>query len=155
MCRANACSTGCGIPCAFGTLTPKYAIFARTCGLASFFSSPSTRARVQPPAARLGETRLEGFFGVEKDCDRAFINQFHGHHGLKNSCGYADSQPAQRCIKLLIQCRGFVWWRRGNKAGPPLPARITVQRKLRNDQRGALNLQQRPVHLALVVLENP
>src|SRR6266849_10174635 len=140
MCRANACSAGCEIPCAFGTLTPKYAIYARTRGSASFFNSRSTRARVQPSAARLGKTRLESFFGIEEDCDRAFIDQFHGHHGLKNSCRYADSQPAQRCIKLLILGRGFVRWRRGNKAGPPLPARITVQRKLRNDQRGALDV---------------
>src|SRR6266436_1808094 len=45
--------------------------------------------------------------------------------------------------------------RRRNIARPPLSPRVSVQSELRNHQRASLHVQQRPVHLSLLVLENP
>ena len=78
--------------------------FARTPGLASPSSSLKTSAHVQLrflfPDKR--SARLERFFGIEEDCDRAFIHQLHGHHGLKNSRRDAYAQFSQSCAKFFV-----------------------------------------------------
>src|SRR6059058_1378897 len=67
-------------------------------------SSFSARAQVQrSPAAFLATPRSERVIRVEEDRDRAFINQLHGHGGLKNSSGYGNAQLAERLAKFVIE----------------------------------------------------
>src|ERR1035438_4797447 len=60
-------------------------------------SSTESLAMFRTDHARLRRSRglrrwqLEGFVGVEKDCDRAFIHQLHGHGCLKDAGGNVDS----------------------------------------------------------------
>src|SRR6267378_3677443 len=100
------------------------------------------------------ERRLEGFVGVEEDRDRAFIDQLHGHHCLKNSGRHSHAKLAERCAKFIIQGFGLLGRSGRNKARPPLPACVAVKRELRHHQRAAFDVQQRPVHLSPMVLEN-
>src|ERR1700682_369604 len=129
MCFANWCNTGTEIPYAFGTCTPKYAIFARTFGSASPASSLNTAAFVQR-AGFCTLLRLKRFFGIEEDRDWAFIDQLHGHHRLENSCGDVHSQLAKRFAKFFVESSRLFRRRSRDEAWPPLPARIAVGREL-------------------------
>src|SRR5580658_7787487 len=146
MWRAKACRTGAEIPYAFGTCTPKYASFALAFGSASSLSSRSTPALPSFSAALWRRAELERFLGVEEDCDRPFIYQLHRHHGLKNSGRDGDSHSLHRHRKLFVKRLGFFWRSGGDKTGPALPARVSVERELRNDESGAFHVQERPVH---------
>src|SRR5882724_12519891 len=101
------------MPCAFGTLTPKYSIFALTRGSATLCNSRSTAAFVQTVAEAGAWRALERFVGIEEDCDRPFIHQLHGHHRLKNPRRHGDSNPAQSRAKLFVQRLGQFRRRRG------------------------------------------
>src|SRR5438552_4549630 len=141
-------------PSDLGTFTPKYAIFARTFGFASFLSSRKMAALVHRATFLCVLGRLECLGGIEKDCDRAFIDQLHGHHRLENSGCHGDAEFAQRFAKFLVEGFGQFRRRRSNETRPPLPARIAIKRELRDDQGAAFHVQQRAVHLTLLVLEN-
>src|SRR5207302_10895516 len=91
---------------------------------------------------------------IEQYGNWAFIDQLHGHHRLKNSCSDLNAKVAQRLIEFFVQCRRLLRRRRRNKPWPPLPARITVQRELRDHQRRTLYVEQRTIHLSLLILEN-
>src|SRR5713101_10185691 len=122
MCFANWCNTGAEIPCAFGTRTPKYAIFARTFGSASPTSSRNTAVFVHC-ADFCPSLPLERFVGVEEDRDRAFIDQLHGHHRLKNPGGDIHAKFAKRFAEFFVESFGLFRRRCRDKPGPPLPAR--------------------------------
>src|SRR5882724_4250897 len=79
------------------------------------------------------ERRLECFVGVEEDRDRAFIDQLHGHHRLKNSGRHSHTEFAKRRAKFIIQGFSLLGRSRRNKARPPLPACIAVKRELRDN----------------------
>src|ERR1700675_3243436 len=113
--RARACKTGCEIPYAFATLTPKYAIFARTLGFASLCNSRRTLVRLQRSAVCLRE-RLKRLVRVEEDCDRTFIDQLHRHHGLKKSRRHGNAKFAQDLVEFFIQRGRKLRRRRGNEA---------------------------------------
>src|SRR5882724_502377 len=98
--------------------------------------------------------RLERFVGVEEDRDRAFIDQLHGHHCLKNSGRHSHAELAERRAKFIIQGFGLLGRSGRKEARPPLPARVSVKRELGHHQRAAFRIQQRPVHLPRVVLED-
>src|SRR5438477_1370905 len=151
---ASVFSTGAEMPSDLGTFTPKYAIFARTLGFASLLSSRSTADFVHCAAFFCVRRRLKCFVGIEEDCDRAFIDQLHGHHRLENSSCHGDTEFAQRFAKFLVEGFGQFRRRRSNETRPPLPARIAIKRELRDDQGAAFHIQQRAVHLTLLVLEN-
>src|SRR6266568_4602117 len=143
------------MPCALATRTPKYSIFARTRGSSSDFNSRSTAAFVQRGLSSAAtKCCLEGVVRIEEDGDWAFINQLHGHHGLKNSSGDGNTQLAQRFAKFLI--KRFCEFRRGrgDEAGPALAARIPIQRELRNSKRAAFHIKQRAVHLTRIVFKD-
>src|SRR6266478_6250543 len=117
--------------------------------------SRNTRAQFHCSLALLqANSPLEGFVGIEEDCDWAFIDQLHGHHRLENAGGDVHAKLAKRFAKFFVQSFRQFRRRRRNEAGPPLPARIAVERKLRNHQRAALHFQQRTVHLTLLVFED-
>src|SRR6266478_5648249 len=145
----------------FGFATP-YATLARIpyCAMPSIFRcSPRERtsrnARAQLHFS-LGTCRmelcLESLVGVEEDRDRPFIDKLHGHHCLKNSGRHSHTEFAKRRAKFIIQGFGLLWRGGRNKARPPLPACVAVQRELRDDQRTAPHVQQRAIHFSLVVL---
>src|SRR4029077_3308729 len=121
---------------------PKYANFARTLGSASFFSSRSAAAFVHLFVVFERRPELERFFGVEKDCDRPFIHQLHGHHRLKNSSRNADAEILNRQRKLFVELLGLLRRSSGDETWPALAARVAVQRKLRNNQGRTLHVQQ-------------
>src|SRR5438445_943578 len=148
------CSTGAEIPSDMGTFTPKYAIFARTFGFASLLSSRTTADFVHCAAFFCVRRCLKCFVGIEEDCDRAFIDQLHGHHRLENSGCHGDTELAQRFAEFLVERFGQFRRRRSNETRPPLPARIAIKRELRDDQGAAFHIQQRAVHLTLLVLED-
>src|SRR5882672_843317 len=147
----------------FGFATP-YTTFARIPyrAMPSIFrcsprerSSRNARAQLHFSLASCRKgLRLERFAGVEEDRDRAFINQLHGHHCLKNSGRHSHAEFAKRRTKFIIQGFGLLGRSGGNKARPPLPARVAVERKLGHDHRTAFHVQQRPAHLSRMVLEN-
>src|SRR5579859_2358090 len=99
---ARACKRGVEIPSAFRTRTPKYAIFSRTRGFASSFNSRSTCALVQRSLRRSLTEDLERLIRIEEDRDWAFIDELHGHHGLKDSGGYGNAEGAQRGVELFV-----------------------------------------------------
>src|SRR5713226_5928265 len=136
----------------FGFATP-YTIFARIPYRAMpsiFRCSPSERSSLNVRA----QFHLECFVGVEEDRDRAFINQLHRHHRLKNPSRHWHAEFAKRRAKFIIQGFGLLGRSGRNKARPPLPACIAVKRELGHHQRTAFHVQQRPVHLSRIVLEN-
>src|SRR5882762_4882633 len=130
----------------FGFATP-YTTFARLPYRAmpsTFRCSPRARssrnARAQlhfTLATCRMELRLERLVGVEEDRDRAFINQLHGHHCLKNPRRHGQAKLAERRAKFIIQGFGLLWRSGRNEARPPLPACVAVKRELRDDQRTA------------------
>src|SRR5215470_529295 len=142
------------MPRALGTRTPKYSIFSRTRGSASDFNSRNTAAFVQCGLFSATTARLERVIRIEEDGDRAFINQLHGHHGLKDSSGDRDSQLANRFAKFFVKSFCQFRWRRGDETRPPLAARVAIQGKLRNSQYAAIHLEQRAVHLSLIVFKD-
>src|SRR5215467_10076967 len=95
-------------------------------------NSATTRAQAQ-----FAGLRSECLFGIEEDGDRAFIDELHGHHSLKDSGGDGDTEAAKRfaefCVKLLREFRR----RCGNEAGATLAARVAIKRELRDDERSA------------------
>src|ERR1700757_3878792 len=103
---------------------PKRAMPSTFTRLPCWRSSSTTNCTVQAFAA-LVELRgdLECFVGVDEDRDRAFIDQLHGHHSLKNSRGYGDAQPLQSFAEFFIQLLRQLRRSRGNKTRPALPAR--------------------------------
>src|SRR6266704_4202911 len=100
------------------------------------------------------EPRLERLAGIEKDRDRALIDQLHRHHCLKSSSRHRHAKLAKRLAKFLIESFCQFRRRRADEARPPLPPRVAVQRNLRHDQRAAVHFQQRPVHLTLLVFKD-
>src|SRR5712664_345896 len=100
------------------------------------------------------ERRLECFVGVEEDRDRAFIDQLHGHHRLENTGCDVHAKLAKRFAEFFVESFRLFRRRSGDEAWPALPARIAVKRELRDDQGAAFHLQQRPVHLTLIVFED-
>src|SRR4029077_2589076 len=133
---------------------PKYANFARTLGSASFFSSRSAAAFAHLLVVFARRPALERFFGVEKDCDRPFIHQLHGHHRLKNSSRNADAEILNRQRKLFVKLLGLLGRSSGDETWAALTARIAVKRKLRNDEGRTAHFQQRAIHFPLIVLKN-
>src|SRR5437660_9838388 len=102
MCFASACSAGAEMPSDLGTFTPKYAIFARTLGFASFFSSRRTAVLVHSGAFLCVPPRLECFAGIEEDCDWAFIHKLPDHIRLEISGPHVHAKFPSRSQNLFV-----------------------------------------------------
>src|ERR1700751_3450786 len=85
---------------------------------------------------RWGDLRegLKRFVGIEEDGDRAFIDQLHRHHSLKQSRGYGDAYLLQSLTEGLVKGPSPVGRCSGDKAGPAAAARIAIEGELRDDQ---------------------
>src|SRR6266581_2157949 len=92
--------------------------------------------------------------GVEEDGDRAFIDKLDGHHSLKYPGRYGDSKLAKPFGEFFIERFRLVRWSGGDEARPALPSRVAVERELRDNQRAAVRVEQRSVHLSLLVFED-
>src|SRR5260370_1302412 len=118
---------------------PKYSIFARTFGSASPLSSRKTAVFVHCGAFFRGPLGLKRFVGIEEDRDWAFIDQLHGHHGLKNSGGDVHVQFAKRFTKFFVESFGLFPPR------PPLVHRPSLSRGCLSGEPLACNrLSRRP-----------
>src|SRR5262249_3246709 len=96
----------------------------------------------------------KGLVGIEKDRYRAFIHQFHRHHGLENAGGDADPKLAQRFAKSLVNRLGLLRWSGRDETGAAAAARVAIQRELRNDESRTLHVEKRAIHLLVLVLKN-
>src|SRR5215470_15484628 len=67
---------------------------------------------------------------VEEDRDRAFIDQLHRHHGLKNSRCHTYAQFSECLAKFFIQTLGEFWRCSRDEAWSPLPPSVAVESKL-------------------------
>src|SRR5579859_2316840 len=76
----------------------------------------------------------EVFFGVEEDCDRAFIDKLHGHHSLKDSGRDVDANTAQSLAVFFVELLGQFWGRCSDETGAALAARVAVEGELRDDE---------------------
>ena len=107
------------------------------------------RRRVQD--SREGSER---FFGVEEDCDRTFIDEFHGHHSLKDSSCDGNAESAERFAEFFVELPGEFRWSSGDKTGPALAARVAIECKLGDDERGTFHVQKRKVHFLLRIFKD-
>jgi AAA domain len=74
---------------------------------------------------------------------------------LKHAGRDVDSQSSQRLNEFSVKRFPQFRWRSLNETWPTLPARVTVQSKLRHRENFAARIRQRPVHFSLVVVEYP
>src|SRR5260370_2505542 len=91
---------------------------------------------------------------VEPNRDRSLIPSLNSHRRSKNPT--CDSKPIASKSILEMLKEGFCDYRRRSigKAGTAAPARISIQRELRDDQDFSTNIEKRTVHLALIVTED-
>src|SRR5262249_29225551 len=119
----------------------------------TFLFVPSLRSSSRQRAHVQLSHSSECFFGIEEDGDRTFIDELHGHHSLKDSGRDEDAEAAKSFAIFFVKLLGQLRWGRGDEAGPPLAARVAVQRELRDDERGAFDLKKREVHFMLRVFK--
>src|SRR5260221_14689746 len=113
------------------------------------FSSAKICAQVEP-----ARDESKRFFRVEEDCDRPFIDEFHGHHSLKDTGCDDDAKAAERFAELVVESLRQL--RRGGRdeTRTALAARVTIERKLGNDEGGTFHVQKRKVHFLLRIFED-
>src|SRR5579859_996779 len=100
----------------------------------TFLCVPSLRSSSRQRSHVQFSRGSEVFFGVEEDCDRAFINKLHGHHSLKDSGRDVDAKTAQSLAVFFVELSGQLRWRSSDETGAALAARVAVGRELRDDE---------------------
>src|SRR5438876_3799419 len=156
MFRASSSSFGLETPKTFFARIPNCAIPSMFRFSATPFSLSTARSIFQVSVPCPARARpLERLVRIEEDCNRPFIHQLHRHHRLKNSRRNSNVQFAQCFAKFFIERLRLFRRRCRNKTRTPSSARIAVKRELRDDQRTALHIQQRAIHLPIFVFKNP
>src|SRR5258708_17411975 len=91
---------------------------------------------------------------VEPNRDRSLIPNLNSHISTKNPT--CDSKPIASKSILEMLKEGFCNYRGRSigKAGTASPARISIQRELRDDQDFSTNIKKRTVHLAFIVTKD-
>src|SRR5215510_7701295 len=67
------------------------------------FSPRRRNSAITSVHVHVSAARSECFFGVEEDRDRAFIDQLHGHHSLKDSGRDGDANAAERFAEFFVK----------------------------------------------------
>src|SRR5579885_3432612 len=105
-------------------------------------------------ASRSRDCASKGFVRVEKNRDRPFVDKLDRHHGLEDAAGDGDAEAAKGFAEGFVEGFGLLGRSGGDEAGAALASGVTVESELRNDEGGALCIQQGAIHFAVVVLED-
>src|SRR5260370_20239592 len=91
---------------------------------------------------------------VEPNRDRSLIPNLNSHISTKNPT--CDSKPiASKSILEVLKETFCNYWRRSiGEAGAAAPAHIGIERELRDDQNFSAGIEERTVHLALIVAKD-
>src|ERR1700730_14248562 len=108
---------------------------------------------------RCGKTRdaLEPsnrFLGIEQNRDRAIVYQLDLHMRLKHPGFHSYAKRPHQPDKFLVKTIGFLRRSGLNERRSPPSSRVTIQSKLRHDQRSAPSVEDRQVHLARFIGKN-
>src|SRR5215469_5147694 len=92
--------------------------------------------------------------GIQPNCHWPIIEQLNIH--VRPEDAACDLQPIRGyCIpKTFAEGLGDFRRRRIRKTRTPSPAYICIERKLRDDQHFSTNIEQRTVHLALIIAKD-
>src|SRR5208282_1551222 len=102
-----------------------------------------------------GKPRSKILVGVEQNRDGPIVHELERHVRLKDTGLDAHAKRPQRAHKFLVERFPQFRRRRVDEAGAALAARVAVQRELRDGERRAARIEERPVHFPLVVAEDP
>nr|DAG77702.1 MAG TPA: hypothetical protein [Caudoviricetes sp.] len=92
--------------------------------------------------------------GVDDDRDRAVVDQADAHMGAETPLAYCNAPGAQRLVEFDPHDVGMFRLARADEARPVPLAHVGEQRELRHGQDLTADVLDRPVHLALLVLEH-
>ena len=76
------------------------------------------------------------------------------HARAEDSCLDGDAELAQRRAEVLVERLGDLRTRRAGERRPVAPRRVGDERELADDERGAADVEERAVELAVVALED-
>src|SRR5580704_17995856 len=109
-----------------------------------------------PSASRCFDVRCsKKFNGIEQDGHRAVVHQLNGHVRLKDSRLDVHAECLQRADEFVVERFTLFGWRCLDETWATLATRIAVERELRDRENCAAHVEQRAVHLTVVVVENP
>jgi hypothetical protein len=94
------------------------------------------------------------FLGVQQDRYGAIVDQLNYHMRLEDTGFNPNAESAQASNEFFIKSIGVLRWRGLDVRRPAAAARVSIQRELRDDERGTANLYEGAVHLARIVGED-
>src|SRR4051812_6790832 len=92
--------------------------------------------------------------GVEQQRHRAFVDDAHPHGGPKDAFRQLNAALPDEAAEFRVERLGHLGARRFGESRPVPLAGVSEQRELRDREHGAAHVEDRAVHLALVVLED-
>ena len=105
-------------------------------------------------AARRRERSASARFRVEPDGHRPVIDERNLHVGAEDAVGHRHAVAGDGLRKMLVETPALI--RRGGRGkARPVALRLGGQRELADDEGGAAGVDERAVHAAGIVLENP
>src|SRR3989442_8054294 len=125
------------------------AVFARRFGFLLTRRTSQSGAKNRAP-----HSKSNPLLAIQKNRHRPVVNQTHLHHCLKDSSLNFQSERSDALDEVFIEFIRLVWLG-GLCIRRPAPAtNVAVERELRNDEHLASDLDDRAVHLFLIVLED-
>src|SRR5437868_2116666 len=109
----------------------------------------------RPRSSRLQWPRLERFPGVEQQGYGAFVHDPDLHGGAEDAFRHLHSALARQLAEPRIERLSNLRPRGIDESGPGSLARIPEQRELRDRQDPSAHVEHGPVHLSLLILEDP
>ena len=90
---------------------------------------------------------------IDHESYRPIVDQGDLHVGLKNPAFDGHSHRSDLIAKKVVEFSGFVGQRCAIKTGPASFSAVAGQGELRDDEDLACEVQDRSVHLALIIAE--
>ena len=113
-------------------------------------------ARATPAKPRsLGSPNWSAALGVEDDRHRAVVHDLDLHAGAEGAGRDRDPLLPERGAERLVERLGLLRPRGGREARAVALGRVGDQRELADDERRAARVEEAPVELPLLVLEDP
>jgi hypothetical protein len=100
------------------------------------------------------QIRSKRLVGIEQNRDRAVVCKLNGHMRLEYSGFNADIQRLKRAHKFFVTRFALFRRCRLEKTWTPLAAGVAVECELRYGQNCATGIQERTVHLSLIVIKD-